>query len=247
MMFENLEDERIEETVFDIAVHVWGLAYAATCVLALDAGSSRGVRVYVAVQGVMLVCSAQYNALWWSRAGGLLLWMDKVAIVVMIFGTEIAFTLALEEMDLLVWLALATGPCAASVLMVNMFLNWPWPCWEQPAPATAAYGAWNEWMQCVYLLMGSMSVMLVHSLLKQRDSLAWFVFGNAVYLLGVMCYVLSDIPFQRGLWHACVLAGAVMHYTALSVLDPVHEKFEQTSEASSAMKMIFVLNETLKQ
>lgn len=219
MMFENLEDERIGETAFDLVVHVFGLAYAATCVLALDAGSSLGVRVYVAVQGVMLVCSAQYNALWWSRAGGLLLWIDKVAIVVMIFGTEVAFALALGDTGLLVWLAVAAGPCAASVLAVNLFLNWPWPCWAQPAPATVEYSAWNEWMQCVYLLMSSMSVMLVHSLLNQRDSLAWFVFGNAVYLLGVVCYALNDLPYQRGLWHACVLAGAVMHYTALSALD----------------------------
>jgi hypothetical protein len=36
--------------------------------------------------------------------------------------------------------------------------------------------------------------------------------------LCVLCYVARDLQYQRGLWHACVLLGAVMHYNVLTLL-----------------------------
>lgn len=195
-------------------VHVTGIWLAATSLAALENHTPTALCIFSAVRAVMLVCSALYNTLWWTYLGSFLLWLDTTAIYGMILGTEVSFIAAVTASKTHFILLVAASSCAAGGVGCNLYLNWPWPCWRLPARRVL----WKHTILYSYLLLASLSVLLLPSLLSHVHCLSFFVAGHAVYLAGLVFHKNSSWRFQRGVWHLCVLAGAQLHYQALVLL-----------------------------
>ena len=68
-----------------------------------------------------------------------------------------------------------------------------------------------------YILMSWLAVIAIIPMLNTLPSglLVWLFIGGVIYTLGVVFYVCKKIPFNHGIWHIFVLAGATVHYLGI--------------------------------
>lgn len=65
-----------------------------------------------------------------------------------------------------------------------------------------------------YLGMGFISLFIIKELYQQLSSggMTLLVTGGVVYSLGVIFYVLKQVPYTHAIWHMFVLGGASCHF-----------------------------------
>ena len=197
------------EFVADAVVHVLGLMLGvagSTVLLALSLASSvpdqwPPIAIYVGGAMAMLGCSALYNLWRSSSRRHLLRRLDHAAIFLMIAGTYTPITtLRLADpwgtrLTVIVWIAAAAG------IVVKLW---------QPRRVEAVSVA-------LYLLLGWIGLIALEPLLASVESgtLALLLVGGVIYSGGVVFHLSPGHRYHRALWHACVLAAAVIHYLAI--------------------------------
>ena len=197
------------EHLADAVVHVLGIVFAINASLWLlfhVTGLSVVVSVTVYCIGLlgMIGFSAAYNLMPHHRPSKA--WLrrfDHAAIFIMIAGTYTP--LAVNRLEApygpiilaAVWIAATTG-VALKVLFPRRF--------ERASLA-------------LYLVTGWMIVTVIVPL---AHSMALFDFwllaaGGLVYSIGVAFYLIERIPYHKAIWHAAVLAAAVLQFSAIAL------------------------------
>ncbi len=197
------------EHLADAVVHVLGIVFAINASLWLlfhVTGLPVVVSVTVYCVGLlaMIGFSAAYNLMPHHRPSkAVLRRLDHAAIFLMIAGTYTPFAVNRMEAPygpailVAVWVA-ATAGVVLKVLYPMRF--------ERASIV-------------LYLATGWMIVTVIYPL---AHSLAAFDFallaaGGLVYSAGVAFYLIERIPYHKAIWHAAVLAAAVLQFSAIAL------------------------------
>ncbi|MCC8618897.1 PAQR family membrane homeostasis protein TrhA [Xanthomonas vesicatoria] len=148
----------------------------------------------------MFACSAAYNFAPLLRQP-MLRKFDHAGIFVMIAGSYTPFFLVALDgswrwaMILTVW----------SVALFGVFAKLCLP--------GIAKGFWVA----IYLLLGWAGIVVVNQMIAGLDSaVLWLIVaGGAFYTVGVTFYVRKSMVYNRAIWHAHVLGGALSHWYAI--------------------------------
>ncbi|WP_081641299.1 PAQR family membrane homeostasis protein TrhA [Xanthomonas maliensis] len=199
----------------DIFVHAAGLFLAivggAWMVWRAHANETMVLATCVYALGllVMFACSAAYNFAPPQRQP-MLRKFDHAGIFVMIAGSYTPFFLVALDgpwrwaMILAVWVVALFGVFAKLCL-----------------PGIAK-GFWVA----IYLLLGWAGLVVIRQMIAGLDSsVLWLIIaGGAFYTVGVAFYVRKSMVYNRAIWHAHVLGGALSHWWAIWLcLRPVVE------------------------
>jgi hemolysin III len=163
------------------------------------------VSIYAVALFAMLGISAAYNMWPVSDTKWILRRFDHSAIYLLIAGTYTPFIAQLSNRSVagglltVVWLTAGVG--------VALKLMLP--------------GRFDRVAIVLYLLLGWCGVAVYGSFFAVLPNLIFWLLaiGGALYSLGVIFHILSNLRFQNAIWHACVLLAAICHFAA--VLDYV--------------------------
>lgn len=192
----------------DATVHVLGILFAINASLWLlwnVTGLSVGISVLVYCLGLlaMISFSAAYNLVPHDRPSKQILRrLDHAAIFIMIAATYTPF--AVNRLGApygniilaLIWLSASFG-VTMKVLFPRRF----------------------EWLSLgLYLAMGWLIVFVIQPLHAAMATTGFWLLiaGGLVYSAGVAFYVIDRIPYHKAVWHAFVLAAAVLHFAAIA-------------------------------
>jgi hemolysin III len=192
----------------DGIIHVLGIflglagvaALVAVFVPASPSSDLAPVLVYSVGLLAVLVISAIYNmwpvspVKWWLRR------CDHSAIYVLIAGTYTPFLVHMSDgptaqgLIVLIW--------AASLVGIVLKIALP--------------GRFDRLSIGLYLAIGWSGVVLWDRVILLPSTTLWLLAGGALfYTGGVAFHLLDKLRFQNAIWHACVLAAAVLHYGAV--------------------------------
>ena len=199
---------RAERTA-DGIIHLLGVTFGlAACVsLVLVALPSQDVLLWLALglYGLgllaMLVCSAAYNLTVQPRIKAVFRRLDHAAIFVMIAGTYSPFTLIAIGGAWGFGLLAFVWTVALAGVTVKL-------CWPRRFDRLSVFA---------YLLLG-WSILVAFDPLLAAVSAAGLILllvGGLLYSLGVVFHLWQRLPYQNAIWHACVLAAAACHFTAV--------------------------------
>jgi len=197
------------EHLADAIIHVLGIVFAINASLWLlfhVTGLSVVLSVTVYCVGLlaMIGCSAAYNLMPQHRPSKQILRrLDHAAIFIMIAATYTPF--AVNRLGApsgtvvlaVIWLAATFG-----VVMKVLF----------PRRFEIASLA-------LYLSMGWMVVTVIVPLSHTLTTFDFWLLtaGGFVYSAGVAFYVIERIPYHKAIWHAAVLAAAVLQFSAIAL------------------------------
>lgn len=70
---------------------------------------------------------------------------------------------------------------------------------------------------CIYILIGFTAFFFINPIINNVDSggIQLLLLGGASYLLGVVFYLMSNLPYNHAIWHLFVLGGAGSHFLAI--------------------------------
>jgi hemolysin III len=159
------------------------------------------VSIYAVALFAMLGISAAYNMWPVSDTKWILRRFDHSAIYLLIAGTYTPFIAQLSNRSVaggllaVVWLTAGVG--------VALKLMLP--------------GRFDRVAIVLYLLLGWCGVAVYGSFFALLPSLIFWLLaiGGALYSLGVIFHILSNLRFQNAIWHACVLLAAICHFAAV--------------------------------
>jgi hemolysin III len=65
-----------------------------------------------------------------------------------------------------------------------------------------------------YVVMGLCVVVKMNTLLSllSKNAITFLALGGAVYLLGIIFYLLKKVKYMHSVWHLFVLGGSVLHF-----------------------------------
>ena len=197
------------EHLADAVVHVLGIVFAINASLWLlfhVTGLSVVVSVTVYCIGLlaMIGFSAAYNLVPNHRPSKQVLRrLDHAAIFIMIAGTYTP--LAVNRLDstsgtlilALIWTAATIGvvmkilyPRRFEIASLALYLGMGWMIVTVIVPLAHAMAAFNFWLLAA---------------------------GGLIYSAGVVFYVVERIPYHKAIWHAAVLAAAVLQFSAIAL------------------------------
>jgi hemolysin III len=159
------------------------------------------VSIYAVALFAMLGISAAYNMWPVSDTKWILRRFDHSAIYLLIAGTYTPFIAQLSNRSVagglltVVWLTAGVG--------VALKLMLP--------------GRFDRVAIVLYLLLGWCGVAVYGSFFAVLPNLIFWLLaiGGALYSLGVIFHILSNLRFQNAIWHACVLLAAICHFAAV--------------------------------
>lgn len=197
------------EHLVDAIVHVAGVLFAINASLWLlwhVTGLSVlvSVSVYCAGLFAMISASAIYNLVPSHHPSKQILRrLDHSAIFIMIAATYTPFAanrLGHPEGGLIlvaIWVCATIG-VTAKVLFPRRF-------------EVASIG--------FYLAMGWMVIAVINPLAASIAKIDFWLLiaGGIVYSAGVVFYLVERIPFHKAIWHALVLAAAILHFSAIAL------------------------------
>jgi len=197
------------EHLADAVVHVLGIVFAINASLWLlfhVTGLPVVVSVTVYCIGLlaMIGFSAAYNLVPHHRPSKQVLRrLDHAAIFIMIAGTYTP--LAVNRLDstsgtlilALIWTAATIGvvmkilyPRRFEIASLALYLGMGWMIVTVIVPLAHAMATFNFWLLTA---------------------------GGLIYSAGVVFYVVERIPYHKAIWHAAVLAAAVLQFTAIAL------------------------------
>jgi hemolysin III len=199
----------------DAVVHILGIVFAVNAsawliaqVVVNYAGHLTELSVVVSVSiyclGLlaMIGLSASYNLVWHEPSRAVLRRLDHAGIFIMIAATYTPFA------------ANSLGGAAGTALLIAV-----WVLATAGIILKALFPRRFEVFGVgLYLVMGWMIVPLIRPLSESVATVdLWLLLGGgAVYSAGVIFYALHRIPFHKAIWHAFVLAAAIMHFIAVA-------------------------------
>ncbi len=199
------------ELLADRTVHIVGLvvgtsaAITLTLIVAIERNWSALVTVVAYSAGLvaMLSFSAAYNLAHRSRHRHILRRLDHAAIFAMIAGTYTPFTILGLEGGWRIGMTIAVWSLAAIGIAVKLF-----------APAHRS----TRISTVLYLAFGWMGIVAIEPLLQGLSPavLILLAVGGGLYSVGVVFHALQRMPYQNAIWHAFVLAAAMVHFAAVS-------------------------------
>jgi hemolysin III len=196
------------EHLADVVVHVLGIVFAINASLWLlfhVTGLSVVVSVTVYCAGLlaMIGFSAAYNMVPDYRPSKQILRrLDHAAIFIMIAGTYTPF--AMNRLGAYGTTILTIIWCAA---MVGVVLKVLFPRRFEIASLA------------LYIGMGWLIVTVISPLAHAMASFDFWLLigGGLVYSAGIVFYVTERIPYHKAIWHAAVLAAAVLQFSAIAL------------------------------
>lgn len=195
------------ESLADGAIHVVGVLFAligATTLIIVNLWHAEpAVALAASVYAVTLVATLTMSAVYNMWPVTPLKWklrrFDHAAIFLLIAGTYTPFALQMEAVNLLIWMWL--------VAATGIFLKIAFP------------GRFDRLAILLYLGLGWSGVVLFDTMLTSLSpTVLWLILaGGAVYSIGVIFHVWHSLRFQNAIWHGFVLAGAIVHYSAVLI------------------------------
>ena len=163
--------------------------------------------VYAAGLVIMLACSTAYN--WAAHTGRWADWLqrfDQSAIFLMIAGSYTPFT-ALHLSG--AW-AVALTAVVWSVAALGIGLRFSAPRLFQSSALV------------LYLGLGWVGLVALGPLYQALSGsvLALLVLSGTLFTAGVIFYAWQELPFRKAIWHAFVVAGASVHFAAVTASLP---------------------------
>ena len=197
------------EHLVDLVVHIAGLLFAVNASLWLlwhVTGLSVLVSVSVYCAGLlaMITASAVYNLMPPHRPSKQVLRrLDHSAIFIMIAATYTPFA------------ANRLAPPAGDVILAAI-----WLCASFGIALKLLFPRRFELASiALYIGMGWMIVTVIKPLAASVASVDFWLLmaGGLVYSVGVAFYLIDRIPFHKAIWHAFVLAAAILHFSAIAL------------------------------
>lgn len=190
----------------DIAVHAAGLFLAivggAWIMWRAHANQTMlpAVCIYALGLLVMFACSAAYNFAPPQRQP-MLRKFDHAGIFVMIAGSYTPFFLAALDDT---WRSVMI-PSVWCVALFGVFAKLCLP------------GIAKSFWVAIYLLLGWAGIAVITQMIAGLESaVLWLIAaGGAFYTVGVAFYVRKSLVYNRAIWHAHVLGGALSHWCAI--------------------------------
>ncbi|MFA0922282.1 PAQR family membrane homeostasis protein TrhA [Xanthomonas fragariae] len=190
----------------DVLVHAAGLFWAivggAWMVWRAHASQTMlpAICVYALGLLVMFACSAAYNFAP-SQRQPMLRKFDHAGIFVMIAGSYTPFFLVTLD-GIWCWAMLVA---VWSVALFGVFAKLCLP------------GIAKSFWVAIYLLLGWAGIVVIKPIIAGLDStVLWLIaVGGAFYTVGVTFYVRKSMVYNRAIWHAHVLGGALSHWYAI--------------------------------
>lgn len=194
----------------DAAIHALGLVLGVVGAIAILTVAARAsqpgqifpILVYVVGLLAMLSCSAAYNLRLASPRREWLRRLDHAAIFVMIAGTYSGIAFAKPETQwaeaaAAIW-AMALAGAALKLIVPHRF---------------EAVATW------FYLGLGWIALLALVPVLPRipAAAVALMIAGGAIYSLGVVFHLQPTLRFHNAIWHACVLAAAMCHFSAVVI------------------------------
>jgi hemolysin III len=160
-----------------------------------------GCSIYGATLILLYVASTLYHSIPIPRAKRVLRVLDHAAIYLLIAGTYTPISLVSLR-----------GAWGWSLLASIWGLALLGVASELATPALA-----RRLSLGLYLAMGWLVVIAARPLARSvaPAGIALLVLGGGAYTLGVAFYAWRRLPFNHAVWHACVLAGSVLHFFAV--------------------------------
>ncbi|MBN6150691.1 hemolysin III family protein [Xanthomonas sp. AmX2] len=190
----------------DLVVHAAGLCLAIVggALLIWRASANQALILATCIYAlgllVMFACSAAYNFAPPQRQPTLRK-LDHAGIFVMIAGSYTPFLL-LTLSGAWVWsMTLAVWSVALFGVFAKLFLP----------------GISKGFWVAIYLLLGWAGIVAIKPIMAGLDSaVLWLIAaGGAFYTVGVGFYVRKSMVYNRAIWHAHVLGGALSHWCAI--------------------------------
>jgi hemolysin III len=196
------------EHLVDLIIHMAGVLFAINACLWLlwhVTGLPVEVSVFIYCAGLlaMIVASAAYNLAPQGPPKEILRRFDHSAIFIMIAATYTPFAanrLGHPEGDIIlaaIWLCAMFGvmlkmvfPRRFELVSIGLCIVMGWMVVTVIKPLAASVAAVDFW-----LLMA----------------------GGLVYSAGIAFYLIERIPFHKAIWHAFVLAAAVLQFSAIAL------------------------------
>lgn len=199
----------VAEEIVHAVTHGIGalLSLAGLVVLVIDAaaGNDPWRIVSAAVYGSSLVIlylgSTLYHALRMPGLKEVFRVLDHSSIFVLIAGTYTPFTLVtLRGPWGWTFFGLAWGLCLAGISLKTILGK-----------------RFGFLFGLLYLAMGWMSLLALKPLVSNLAPAGFGLLlgGGLVYSLGVIFYSIDRIPWNHAIWHVLVMAGSILHYTAI--------------------------------
>lgn len=197
------------EHLADAVIHVLGILFAVNASLWLlfnVTGLSVVVSVTVYCAGLlaMIGFSAAYNLMPQHRPSKLVLRrLDHAAIFIMIAATYTPF--AVNRLDGSMGTIILTVIWLAAMFGVTMKVLFP-TRFERASIA-------------LYMAMGWLIVTVIEPLAHSVATLDFWLLmaGGIVYSAGIVFYLWERIPYHKAIWHAAVLAAAVLHFSSIAM------------------------------
>ncbi|CCD91569.1 Hly-III related proteins [Bradyrhizobium sp. ORS 375] len=193
----------------DLLIHVVGLCFAISAVLAMtavlaplsDVEMQVDVAIYLIGLLLTLSTSAAFNLWPISPAKWLLRRLDHSAIYVLIASTYMPFIARVQQPGVKLALLVSLWSTTAAGATVKLLMP----------------GRYDRLALVAYLLMGWCGLTLCRA---QADTLPpavnWLMIGGGVsFSVGVVFHLWRRLRFQNAIWHCFVLMGIVLHYFAI--------------------------------
>jgi hemolysin III len=197
------------EDIADAAVHVLGIVFAINASLWLFFHVTGfpvvlSVTIYCIGLLAMIGFSAAYNLMPHHRPSKA--WLrrfDHAAIFIMIAGTYTP--LAVNRLEAPYGPIILAAVWVAATLGVVLKILFPMR-FERASLA-------------LYLVTGWMIVTVIVPLARSMATFDFWLLaaGGLVYSAGVAFYVIERIPYHKAIWHAAVLAAAVLQFSAIAL------------------------------
>lgn len=171
---------------------------------------SLGFLVYGLSLVTVFLASSLYHGVKDPRWSSWLKKLDHSAIYLAIAGTYVPFLLLVVQ-GFERWLLMAVVGILATVGVGLEFYH----------------GDRFRWVSYVlYMGMGWLGISLAPRLWKAMPRWAFglLLAGGIAYTVGFGFYMARSLPYHHEIWHLWVLAGALLHFAALWILEEVHNR-----------------------
>jgi hemolysin III len=199
----------VREEFVHALTHGLGLALsvAGGAVLIVMAGVYGDVRhvvscaVFVGTLVLLYAASTAYHGVGHGPAKRFFQKLDHTAVYLLIAGSYTPF--ALVSLDGTLGLTLFVAVWALAGLGIALDLL---------APRSSRFLS-----TALQLAMGWLAVVALEPLARALtpDGFALLVAGGLAYTLGVVFYAWERLPFNHAVWHVCVLAGSICHFSCV--------------------------------
>lgn len=175
-------------------------------VLSLGKGALRisSLSIYGGCFIAMFLSSALYHTIQNKTAKSILRVFDHSSIFLFIGGTYVPIIMLSFDGRERIILIFLVGALVLGGILFKIF----------------TYGKFEKYKKlslAFYLCFGWLSLFLLKHLYFNTSHILilFLVLGGLAYSLGSIFYAIKKIPFNHGIWHLFVLAGAVLQYLGL--------------------------------